>query len=180
MGDVESKKGYVAIIDANPLKRLGAFFIDFNIFGIISVFILYFLAISGLISGEAVTRIITLRTSIYEPLTLFNSLEDIVIHIGVSAYFLAYFTVLESRHFGGRTIGKWILKIRVVDDRGKELSLKDSFLRNSTKYFLRMPGVGIPFGVLEIVLIFAFSKRTGDLLAGTSVASGTHEGTFTG
>jgi len=139
----------VSIIHANPLQRVIAFAIDFTIFQFSVLLILVLLGNVGLISRMLIFEIYNFRTNIYEPLALFNSTEDILIHIVIRIYFLAYFIIPESRYVWGKTIGKRILGIKVMDSKGHKISLKSSFLRNSTKYLLRVPIFGFGFGMIE-------------------------------
>ncbi|MBS3817812.1 MAG: RDD family protein [Candidatus Thermoplasmatota archaeon] len=169
----------VSIINANPLQRVIAFAIDFTIIQVSVLLILILLGNMGLVSRMLVFEIYNFRTNIYDPLAYFTSLEDIFIHIGISAYFLIYFIVPESKYVWGKTIGKRVIGIEVLDSNADKVGLKASFLRNSTKYFLRVPVIGIPFGMIELILIFLYSSRTGDILTDASVASAYHRGSFT-
>ena len=112
---------------------------------------------------------------------------------------LAYFGALESRAGGGQTIGKRLLKLKVVDQGGRSLSWGRAAARYSVfavPYFLL---VGPKFsvetrsviaGLLLIIVIFgfgfstlyllAFNRRTGqglhDLLVGSYVVNSTFPG----
>ncbi|MEF8874378.1 MAG: RDD family protein [Candidatus Thermoplasmatota archaeon] len=176
---IQDSSENVSIIQANPLQRVIAFAIDFTIFQFSVLLILILLGNIGLLSRIAIFEIYNLRTNIYEPLALFTSIEDILIHIAISGYFLAYFIIPESKYMWGWTIGKRILGIKVVDSNADKISLKASFLRNSTKYFLRVPVIGFPFGLVELILIFLYSTRTGDMLTDASVVSASYKGSFT-
>src|SRR5689334_1211750 len=41
-----------------------------------------------------------------------------------------YFTILNSRHFNGQTVGKRIFKLQVVDQQGSLISLGKSLVRS--------------------------------------------------
>lgn len=169
----------VSIEDASFFGRLIAFFIDYTLFKFLSLGPIIVLVIFGIFEPDILMEVFFLRTNIYDRPMYFTTLRNIVIHIILSVVFLGYFVVLESGLFGGKTLGKKILGYEVVNDRGKKLSFKESFLRNSTKYILRVPYIGIPFGMFEIILIAFYSKRTGDIIAKTSVAKEIHLGRFT-
>ncbi len=175
----EYNRSDISIDRADLIKRVGAFVIDMIVISISILLILLLMSMLDLISFSYVFYIFRLRTGLYESLDLFNSSKDIIIHIGTSLFFLGYFIILESKYSWGQTIGKKILNIEVVDSEGNQPSLWESFLRNSTKYFLRIPVIGIPFGILEILLLFNYSARTGDFIANTAVASGIYKGSFT-
>ncbi|HEY5563234.1 MAG TPA: RDD family protein [Clostridiaceae bacterium] len=88
--------------------------------------------------------------------------------IGISLLILfliiyGYFIVMELS-MNGQTIGKKIFKLRTIRKNGQSLTLKHSAIRNLSRLFIDMYGIGI-------VLIF-FSKecnRVGDYLASTIV-----------
>ncbi|MFW6083361.1 MAG: RDD family protein [Thermoplasmatota archaeon] len=180
MDFVYKKKKNVSIIEADMIKRTIAFLIDFIIFSFISFGVLMIMGRFNIISPEFAYSIYYYRTNIYEYPEYFNTFKDVLIHIIISLFFISYFALFESEKIWGQSLGKKILKIKVVDQFGDGLSIVDSYKRNSTKYFLRLPVIGIPFGLMELVLIFLYSKRTGDFLANTFVASSIKKGTYTG
>jgi len=108
---------------------------------------------------------------VLEHFIFITSLQDLVIHLSYSALFLAYFIVLESGRIGGQTIGKKIFGIKVVDRHRSETSFKNSALRNSTKYLLRVPILNFIVGLLEVILLWFYSTRSGDIIADTEVIS---------
>ncbi len=179
MDFVYRKKENVSIVEAGMIKRLLAFIIDFVIFSGLSFIILTMLGLFNVIPSMYAQEIFALRTNIYEAPEYFKTFSDVLIHLIISFFFISYFAIQESDLVWGQSIGKKILSINVVDHHGNELSLVKSYIRNSTKYFLRVPYIGIPFGLFELALIFITSKRTGDALAGTIVASSISEGTYT-
>ncbi|MFO7792054.1 MAG: RDD family protein [Candidatus Saliniplasma sp.] len=175
------KDNGASIINAGFFSRLLAFFIDYTILMFSALLILVLLAITGFISLESSFGIFWNRTQIYENipfLALFASRMSILVHISYSLYFIFYFVLFESKYIWGATPGKRLMKLSVVDSKGDSLTLKDSFIRNSTKYLLRPPIIGIPFGLLELLLVMFFSKRTGDMLADTFVAEDVHKGKY--
>jgi uncharacterized RDD family membrane protein YckC len=86
----------------------------------------------------------------------------------ICAVFLAiiflYFILLEA--WFGRTIGKWLTGIRIVDMRGGRIGMRASLIRN----FGRLID-GIPLYLTGILCIHlsAHKQRVGDMLAKTLV-----------
>lgn len=172
---IPSSKGYVSIIDANFFQRILAFFVDMLIYKAIVFVILVILMYQMVINPDELFSLAFYRTNIYEYPENFMNLRDLIIHVFLSGLFIGYFTVFESKHAWGRTPGKYLLGLKVIDEKGNKLSLRDSFFRNSTKYFLRIPFIGLLFGVIELALIFFYFRRTGDLIVQSRVASGLHK-----
>ncbi|MFW5946083.1 MAG: RDD family protein [Candidatus Natronoplasma sp.] len=168
-------------VRANSFFRIIAYIIDAIIIRYVFQGIVILLGSRGLISE---TWIETIDFYLAEGLAPFRgggwfleqfffitSLQDVVVHILYSALFLGYFIVLESDQIGGQTIGKKIFGLKVIDRSGSGISFKVSSLRNSTKYLLRVPMLGIILGFIELVLLAFYSTRTGDMLADTEVIS---------
>lgn len=91
-----------------------------------------------------------------------------VVGIGCLLWFIfsvGYYIGCETA-MNGRTIGKRMLKLRVIRVNGQPITLKHAAIRNLLKLFIDMQGIGV-------VMIF-FSKhcrRLGDLAASTLVVS---------
>lgn len=91
-----------------------------------------------------------------------------VVGIGLVVWFLfsmGYYIGCETA-MNGRTIGKRMLKLRVIRMNGQPVTIKHAAIRNLIKLFIDMQGIGV-------VMIF-FSKhcrRLGDLAASTIVVS---------
>ncbi|MBU9722374.1 MULTISPECIES: RDD family protein [Bacillaceae] len=79
---------------------------------------------------------------------------------------VGYFLVLEY-YTGGRTVGKKVLKIRVIQDNGHSITLLSSFIRNFMRLIDSLPTSYL----LGILMIFFHPdhKRLGDVVAGTLV-----------
>jgi uncharacterized RDD family membrane protein YckC len=77
-----------------------------------------------------------------------------------------YFAFYEFFN-SGRTIGKWLMGIRVIQDNGQTITFMSSFVRNLLRIVDFLPGMYL----LGILMIFFHSKhkRVGDLVAGTIV-----------
>lgn len=168
-------------VTANSFFRVIAYVIDAIIIRFIFQIIVFFLGIGGFISEGWMENIglylghglAPLRGGgvVLEHFIFITSIQDIIIHLSYSGLFLAYFIMLESGKLGGETIGKKIFGIRVVDKSGSKISTKSSIVRNSTKYLLRVPIVNFILGILELILLFFYSTRSGDILADTNVIS---------
>ncbi|MBB6522122.1 RDD family protein [Pseudoteredinibacter isoporae] len=126
-------------------------------------------------------------------------LEDVFIRLGewgkVIGFFisLAYFSYMNSECFGGQTLGKRAVNIKVVDSQGKPISLSRSHFRAlvltlpfslNGLYFPDFDLDGIFLGLLSlvtfggifsIVYLYIFNRRTRqslhDLLASTFVVN---------
>ncbi|QCJ42780.1 RDD family protein [Bacillus sp. S3] len=77
-----------------------------------------------------------------------------------------YFFAFEY-FYGGRTLGKKLVGIRVIQENGHSITLLSSFIRNLIRIIDSLPTAYF----LGIVMIFFHSKhkRLGDLVAGTIV-----------
>ena len=76
-----------------------------------------------------------------------------------------YFIMTEA--YLGWTVGKWVMRIRVVDLNGGKIGLRKSVIRN----LLRLVD-GLPFLSLLGLLLIIFTRlhqRLGDIVAGTLV-----------
>ncbi len=77
----------------------------------------------------------------------------------------AYFILMEG--FVGWTIGKKMLRMRVVDEEGKKIGIMKSLFRNVLRLVDGLPA----FNILGAVMISATPKnqRLGDFIAKTTV-----------
>lgn len=110
-------------------------------------------------------------TTISSFFSLVISYEVPSIIIGICFILLAfipilYFSLMEY-WFKGQTIGKWILRLRVITDDGRHPSFSSIFLRNLLQLVDLLPG----FYLLGLATMFVHpkEKRMGDLVAGTLV-----------
>ena len=89
-----------------------------------------------------------------------------IIFIIIFAFNFGYFIISEY-FWGGRTIGKRILGIRVIQENGHNITFLSSIIRN----FLRLIDMLPSSYALGILMVFLHSKhkRLGDLAAGTIV-----------
>lgn len=92
--------------------------------------------------------------------------------LGVAFYAIATFLVLLgypilAEGFGGRTIGKAVMKLRVVSVDGTPVTFVAAVVRNLVRLVDALPGAY--FVGIVALLVTARSQRVGDLAAGTLV-----------
>ncbi|GAA5417587.1 hypothetical protein Pryu01_02661 [Paraliobacillus ryukyuensis] len=100
---------------------------------------------------------------------LFDSGSGFIIAGVIIAVFIlnyGYFMFFEF-FWGGRTIGKRTLGIRVIQDNGHPITLLSSFIRNLLRLIDSLPA-GYLIGIL-FVFLHKKHKRLGDFAAGTLV-----------
>lgn len=78
------------------------------------------------------------------------------------------YNILLEGLMDGQTIGKRILRLRVVKDGGLPITLSESAIRNVLRFIDYLPGVMPIVGGLSII-ISRSGKRLGDIVAGTIV-----------
>lgn len=90
---------------------------------------------------------------------------------------LLFYNLICEIFMNGQTIGKKLLKLRVVSLDGKDVSLESTFIRWS----FRLVDILIGFGSIAFLSIYGSRKnqRLGDLLAGTTVIKIQKEHRFT-
>jgi uncharacterized RDD family membrane protein YckC len=154
---------------AGPFRRLPAFLIDFAVrWGSI-------LLIGGLIMIIGST--LSILSAFYGPLAM----AFILVMIFVVNWF--YGALLEA-YFNGRTVGKWMCGIRVIEVDGRPVSLRSAVLRNLLRIADLAPVAAmntwnpdmpivyvIPTGIIGLVTMMMTERmqRLGDLAAGTMV-----------
>lgn len=77
-----------------------------------------------------------------------------------------YFTLFEG-YWNGRTPGKYVMKLRVLKDSGRSITLFESLARNLLRFLDYVPSLYLTG--LVTMLCNKQSKRLGDLAAGTIV-----------
>ena len=152
---------------AGPFRRLPAYLIDVAVRWIsIVVIVIGVYLIGGLIDINA--------------LGPFATAAMFLVYFGISWF---YGTVLET-YYNGRTVGKWVCGLRVIDVEGRPITGKRAFIRN----LLRIadlapiaaissfsedipPAFIIPTGMVGLATMLATRRmqRLGDLAAGTMV-----------
>lgn len=154
---------------AGPFRRLPAYLIDLAVRWLAILICGFVVMLAG--------GLMNVVSSFYLPL----SQAFVVVGIFLVNWF--YGTVLEA-YFNGRTVGKWVCNIRVIEVDGRPITPRSALLRNLLRiadmapYFplstldseLPMLFV-IPTGVISVVTMAMTRRmqRLGDLAAGTMV-----------
>lgn len=84
--------------------------------------------------------------------------------------FTGYFILFEWL-WNGQTPGKRLLKLRVIRDDGRPITLWEAIARNLLRIFDAIPGFVIPIYSVGLIVIFLSGRdqRVGDIFAGTVV-----------
>jgi uncharacterized RDD family membrane protein YckC len=84
--------------------------------------------------------------------------------------FAGYFVVFEWL-WNGQTPGKRLLKLRVLREDGRPITLWESLARNLLRIFDAVPGFVLPVYSIGLITIFLSNRdqRIGDIFAGTVV-----------
>lgn len=130
---------------ASPLTRGMAWFIDY-------------LAILTAFSMLSIAQ---------QLMTLVSS--DYAVAFMIISYFLLniFYPILSEYFWQGQTLGKWVLKIRVVDKEGLHLEFSQIFLRNILRLVDGLPSLYAVGGIMS--LLNSKSQRLGDIVANTIV-----------
>jgi uncharacterized RDD family membrane protein YckC len=90
--------------------------------------------------------------------------------IAVFSLFAGYFIVFEWL-WNGQTPGKRLMKLRVIREDGRPITLWESVARNLLRIFDAAPGFIIPVYSVGVIVIFLSGRdqRVGDIFAGTVV-----------
>lgn len=115
-------------------------------------------------------------SNIGSDITALEKLEEMpkwTIAISVLATFLifaSYFILFEWL-WNGQTPGKRLLKLRVIREDGRPITLWESVARNLLRIFDAVPGFVVPIYSIGLITIFLSNRdqRVGDLFAGTVV-----------
>jgi uncharacterized RDD family membrane protein YckC len=84
--------------------------------------------------------------------------------------FASYFIFFEW-FWNGQTPGKRLLKLRVIRDDGRPITIWEAVARNLLRIFDAIPGFVIPIYSIGLIVIFMSGRdqRVGDIFAGTVV-----------
>lgn len=84
--------------------------------------------------------------------------------------FAGYFIIFEWL-WNGQTPGKRLMRLRVIREDGRPITLWEAVARNLLRIFDAIPGFVLPFYSIGLVSIFMSNRdqRVGDLFAGTVV-----------
>lgn len=90
--------------------------------------------------------------------------------LAIFVLFAAYFIFFEWL-WNGQTPGKRILKLRVIREDGRPITLWEAVARNLLRVFDAVPGFVVPIYSVGLIAIFLNSRdqRVGDMFAGTVV-----------
>ncbi|MDQ0224514.1 RDD family protein [Metabacillus niabensis] len=137
-------------------SRAAAFLIDYIILSLVNIIIIVGLVFSLLGTSS-------LDTVIFEETFTFQIAIALILLFLLNS---SYFVVLEY-FSGGKTLGKRIVGIRVIQDNGHSLTLLSSIIRNLLRFIDSLP----MYYLVGICMVFfhAKNKRIGDLVAGTVV-----------
>lgn len=107
------------------------------------------------------------------PSQIFNEMPKWTVAILIIVLFLlfaGYFIVFEWL-WNGQTPGKRLLKLRVIREDGRPITLWEAIARNLLRIFDAVPGFILPVYSIGLISIFASSRdqRIGDVFAGTVV-----------
>lgn len=88
----------------------------------------------------------------------------------IFALFCGYFVFFEWL-WNGQTPGKRLLKLRVIREDGRPITLWEALARNLLRIFDAVPGFFLPIYSIGLITIFASHRdqRIGDMFAGTVV-----------
>ena len=124
-------------------------------------------AVAWLIDALVMGAIIVGAMQLLQPLVpLAGGFAEALGLIVASVVQLAYFNVLEWA-WGGRTVGKRVMGLRVVSERGLRIDLAQAILRNLVRFVDFLPGLYLVGGAST--LFDRHRRRLGDLAAGTIV-----------
>ena len=84
--------------------------------------------------------------------------------------FTGYFALFEW-WWDGQTPGKRLMKLRVIREDGRPITLWEAIARNLLRIFDAIPGFVIPIYSIGLIVVFLSNRdqRVGDLFAGTVV-----------
>lgn len=115
-------------------------------------------------------------SNIGSDITMLEKVEEmpkwtIAIMIVVTFLIFASYFILFEWLWNGQTPGKRLLKLRVIREDGRPITLWESVARNLLRIFDAVPGFVIPIYSIGLITIFLSNRdqRVGDLFAGTVV-----------
>jgi uncharacterized RDD family membrane protein YckC len=95
---------------------------------------------------------------------------EAILIIVVFLLFSGYFILFEWL-WNGQTPGKRLLKLRVIREDGRPITLWEAIARNLLRIFDAAPGFAVPIYSVGLIAIFSSNRdqRVGDIFAGTVV-----------
>ena len=129
----------------------------------IALIALLFLFAAGLLSGGAESVIDSVGVNTPKWIVA-------VLIIVVFVLFSGYFAFFEW-WWDGQTPGKRLMKLRVIREDGRPITLWEAIARNLLRIFDAIPGFVIPIYSVGLIVVFLNSRdqRVGDMFAGTVV-----------
>lgn len=148
------------LVPGNLVKRLIAANIDFTPFFLIAI------AVFG-VDVDAFMRLVEEPQSVSQGV-LVSSLYAAMLSLGL---YVVYGTIAEMCF--GLTLGKWILRLRTVQEDGRRPGLREASLRNATKVIelsmLHSPMAWLLMIFVLLPLLSRNRQRLGDMIARTAV-----------
>ena len=150
------------MVKAPLLRRLLAWLVDAIIIGVVIVVVLLCTSLS------AIFNLIKEGTSL--TLTLYSLIELVQVGLVIEILFILYYISIPVRNHG-QTIGKKMLKIRVVKDDGKDADFSTLFMRQAiAEQLLGALTFGATYIVNALVALFRKDKKSvSDVFANTKV-----------
>lgn len=129
----------------------------------IAIVAIVFLFAAGLFGGEGESAIDSI--GIDTPNWIYA-----VLIIVLFALFSGYFAFFEW-WWDGQTPGKRLMKLRVIREDGRPITLWEAIARNLLRIFDAIPGFVVPIYSVGLIVVFLSSRdqRVGDMFAGTVV-----------
>ncbi|HBR58762.1 MAG TPA: hypothetical protein DEA22_15040 [Blastocatellia bacterium] len=136
-------------------------------------FIQYTSIISIIWLGFAITRIDVFGSEGTTANGILGGMPNWIIAALIIATFLlfsGYFIFFEWL-WDGQTPGKRLMKLRVIREDGRPITLWEAVARNLLRIFDAIPGLVIPIYSVGLIVVFLSSRdqRVGDIFAGTVV-----------
>ena len=150
------------MVKAPLLRRLLAWLVDAIIIGVVIVVVLLCTSLT------AIFNLIKEGTSL--TLTLYSLIELVQVGLVIEILFILYYISIPVRNHG-QTIGKKMLKIRVVKDDGKDADFSTLFMRQAiAEQLLGALTFGATYIVNALVALFRKDKKSiSDVFANTKV-----------
>jgi uncharacterized RDD family membrane protein YckC len=131
----------------------------------LSIFLIawFFLSISGTSIGDTGSS----ADQIFQEMPKWTvAIMILILFLIFSGYFIFFEWLWD-----GQTPGKRLLKLRVIRDDGRPITLWEAIARNLLRVFDAAPGFLVPIYSVGLIVIFLSSRdqRVGDIFAGTVV-----------
>lgn len=134
---------------AGFMKRLAAFLADMALFLLFAIPVITAFVIANALDSD--------------PLRAVGAFLIVLVMLAMFGFGLLYFPLLEKRF--GKTLGKHLMRIRVVDESGRPITLGQAIIRRLSFYFdlLALDAIFVPFTERK--------QRAFDLVARTIVVN---------